>query len=69
MVNLPRPAAISTITWALDLFQPVMRSDGWRLLSAVSESMAEGYSLQSMMLRNEAGEPLAAARQVVAIFF
>lgn len=68
MVSFPNVAFISTMTWAIDLFQPPALSSGWRLVSSSSEHASEGYSLQSMMMWDETGEPLAAGRQVVALF-
>lgn len=68
MVSFPSVAFISTMTWSIDFYQPLAMSGAWRLVSSVSERAAEGYSLQNMMMWNEAGEPLAAGRQVVALF-
>lgn len=58
---------VSTVTWAVDLFQPVDRG-GWHLLQSVAEQTGEGYSLQGMNLWNDQGRRVIAARQVVAIF-
>jgi acyl-CoA thioesterase len=68
MVSFPKPAAVSTMTWSVDLHQPLVGSDGWHLLWSVSESTAEGYSLQDMRVYDQDGAPLASGRQVVAIF-
>ncbi len=67
MAVFPAPAPISTMTWAIDIAHPVDPT-GWSLLSSTSEQSADGYSLQSMSLWDEAGRRLAVARQVVAIF-
>lgn len=68
MVVFPEPAMISTMTWSIDIHQPLRGDGGWRLLWAESEQTADGYSLQNMALWNEAGERLLAGRQAVAIF-
>lgn len=68
MANFPRPAAVSTVTWGIDFHQPAPAASGWHLIRSVSEQAAEGYSLQEMRLFNRAGEALASARQLVAIF-
>ncbi len=68
MVSFPKPAAVSTMTWSLDLHQPLAQGEGWYLVWSSSESAAEGYSLQNMRVYTQAGEPLASGRQVVAIF-
>jgi acyl-CoA thioesterase len=67
MAVFPAPAPISTMTWAIDIAHPVDPT-GWSLLSSASEQSADGYSLQSMSMWDEAGRRLAVARQVVAIF-
>lgn len=67
MVVFPEPAMISTMTWSIDLHQPLI-GDGWRLLSAASEQTADGYSLQNMALWSQSGERLVVGRQAVAIF-
>lgn len=67
MAVFSAPAPISTMTWAIDIAHPVDPT-GWSLLSSVSEQSANGYSLQSMSMWDEAGRRLAVARQVVAIF-
>lgn len=67
MVAFPAPAPISTVTWSLDVLQPVELGE-WRLLSSASEQAADGYSLQAMSLWSRDGRRLAAGRQTVAIF-
>jgi acyl-CoA thioesterase len=68
MVSFPKPAPISTMTWGVDLHQPLVGVDGWHLVCSTSESAADGYSLQTMRVYNQAGEPLLSGRQVVALF-
>ena len=68
MANFPKPAPLSTMTWSVDVKQPLAAHTPWRLITSSSESAADGYSLQAMQVFNEAGELLALARQVVAIF-
>lgn len=67
MVAFPSPAPISTVTWSLDLLQPIA-AGGWRLLASQSEQAADGYSLQAMSLWSAEGRRLAVGRQTVAIF-
>lgn len=68
MTHFPNPAPISTMTWSVDVMAPPSDSDGWFLLSSSSEHTADGYSMQSMMMWDEHGAPLAVGRQAVAIF-
>jgi acyl-CoA thioesterase len=68
MSNFSRPAAISTVTWAVDLHRSPESSDGWHLIWSSSESAADGYSLQDMKVYDAAGHPLVSSRQVVALF-
>jgi acyl-CoA thioesterase len=68
MVHFPQPAPISTMTWGIDLVRAPASAEGWRLLWSSSEHAAGGYSLQSMLMWDEAGEPLAVGRQAVALF-
>lgn len=68
MVHFTKRAPISTITWSLEMLNPV--SDrGWRLLNLSSERSGDGYSCQALTVWSEAGVPLAVGRQTVALFF
>lgn len=68
MANFAKPAPVSTMTWSIDFHLPAADHAGWHLVYSSSESAEDGYSLQNMRVFSEAGEPLASARQVVAIF-
>ncbi|MDO6414953.1 thioesterase family protein [Sphingomonas sp. BIUV-7] len=68
MVRFPRLAPISTMTWGFDFYPETREASGWYLISSSSQAAHNGYSLQEMRVYNEQGEPLAAARQVVAVF-
>ncbi len=69
MIQFPAPAPISTMTWMIDLFQPVARGDnGWYLLRSRSEQAADGYSFQAMDVWDDSGRRVAVGRQVVALF-
>jgi acyl-CoA thioesterase len=68
MVHFPQPAPISTMTWSVDVMNIPASGDGWFLLSSSSEHAADGYSMQSMMMWDQAGAPVAVGRQAVAIF-
>lgn len=67
MIQFAAPAPISTMTWMIDLFQPIARA-GWYLLRSRSEQAAAGYSLQAMEVWDDAGRRVAVGRQVVALF-
>jgi acyl-CoA thioesterase len=63
------PAAISTMTWQIDLIAPEsIDPSGWFLFSTKVEANGDGYSLQEMAMWNEAGDPVAIGRQTVAVF-
>jgi acyl-CoA thioesterase len=68
MVQFPRPAPLSTLTWSVDFHQPLADASEWNLVWTSSEVAADGYSLQNMRVYNAAGDPLLSAQQVVAIF-
>lgn len=68
MTRFPSPAPISTISWTIDLTHPPASLDGWHLLRSVGDHTQDGYSMQAMELRDEAGTHLASGRQAVAIF-
>lgn len=68
LVSVPKPAPVSTITWQVDLVQPLVESCGWRLIWTSSERAASGYSIQNMRVWTAEGEPLISARQTVAVF-
>jgi len=68
MVHFPIQAPISTMTWTVDLTRQPERADGWYLLHSASDHAADGYSMQSMVLWDNAGAALAVGRQCVAIF-
>ncbi len=60
---------ISSLTWIVNLLTPTPRTtDGWWLLSAVTERAQHGCSSQVMTMWNAAGEPVAQGMQSVAIF-
>lgn len=67
-VSFPKPAAVSTMTWTMDFHRQPEAADDWHLIHSTSESAGEGYSLQAMRVYSRAGEPIASARQLVAIF-
>lgn len=67
VVGLDKWAPLSTITWAVDIFQPISEG-GWHLFRSAAEQTRDGYSLQTMTLWTAEGHRVVAARQVVAIF-
>ncbi|MBO9708367.1 MAG: thioesterase family protein [Caulobacter sp.] len=69
MALFPHFGPISTMTWSLDVVNPLAADDdGWRLLRSRAETIGEGYSTQEMHLWDARGRPLVLARQNVAVF-
>jgi acyl-CoA thioesterase len=66
-VAFPQAGPVSTMTWTLDVTQPLPAA-GWRLVRSASEQAGAGYSLQDMAVWDERGRRLAAGRQTVALF-
>lgn len=65
----PERAPISTMTWSFDILTDLPQSaSGWWLVRNTAQSAVQGYSAQDMTLWNDAGEPIMAMRQTVAIF-
>jgi acyl-CoA thioesterase len=57
------------MTWSLDLTSAAPESaSGWWLLDSVIDAAHGGYASQDMSLWNDAGELVARARQMVAVF-
>ena len=67
MAHFPSRAPISTMTWAIDIVQPLTQH-AWLLARSVSEACADGYSQQAMALFDPEGARVAAGRQTIAIF-
>jgi len=69
LVLFPEFAPFSTMTWSLDLTaaNPTSAS-GWWLLDSTIDAADGGYASQDMSLWNDAGELVARARQMVAVF-
>ena len=67
MTRFPQFAPISTLTWAVDLYQPIDHA-GWFLSRSAAEASADGYSQQAMEVFDLAGGRVASGRQTVAIF-
>lgn len=60
---------ISTMTWTIDMLGDMPASDtGWWLIQTIAQTAAVGYSAQDMGVWNDRGEPVAAMRQMVAVF-
>ncbi len=69
MAMFTAPAPISTMTWAMDVFDvPEAEGAPWRLMTCEAERVADGYSTQEMIIWGEDGTPLMLARQNVAVF-
>lgn len=78
LADAPPPAAmsaftglgmISTMTWMVDVLdQGALAAPGWRLLRSTAETIAEGYSAQTMTVWHEDGRAVLAGRQCVAVF-
>ncbi len=68
MPAFPRPAAISTATWSLDLMHAPTAINDWFLLRSTGEQASDGYAMQDMTLWNSTGRRLIQGRQCVAVF-
>lgn len=69
MARLSAPAAISSMTWQVDIADASSFAPGdWFLLRASDEHVGHGYSGQSMAIWDEQGQLVLAGRQNVAIF-
>jgi acyl-CoA thioesterase len=61
--------AISTMTWSIDMLTDTVETqNGWWLVRTAADTVAGGYSSQSMTVWNAAGNPVMASRQNVAMF-
>lgn len=67
MIVFPSPGSISTMTWGMDISQPLEVTE-WLLVHSRSEKANEGYSQQVMTVWNQRGERVGVARQTVAVF-
>jgi acyl-CoA thioesterase len=68
MASFTAPAPISTMSWSLDFAAPPPPPDDWVLVETVSDSAADGYSVQSSRFFDANGHAIALARQTVAVF-
>lgn len=63
------PAPVSSITWQFDVLTPTPTTrEGWWLCRSSAESIADGYSSQSMTIWNADRQPILSGRQLVAVF-
>ena len=63
------PLPVSTMTWMVELLAEHPRQDdGWRLVDVQADTIADGYSSQSLAIWDRAGRPLLVSRQSVAVF-
>lgn len=68
MTMFGAPAPISTMTWSVDVLVDRFDGTGWYLMQVIGDTVADGYSSQSMTMWDAAGRPVMAARQTVAIY-
>ena len=69
LVLFPEFAPFSTMTWSLDFTTDAPSSaSGWWLLDSRIDAASGGYAAQDMSLWNDAGQLVARARQMVAVF-
>lgn len=68
LVLLGRPAAVSSLTWQMDVVGPLDTRDGWRLLTTTGEHAHAGFSSQRMSIRDADGAAVAAQMQAVGVF-
>lgn len=63
------PAPVSTVTWQFDVLTPMPTTrESWWLCRSSAESIADGYSSQSMTIWNADRQPILTGRQLVAVF-
>lgn len=63
------PAPVSTVTWQFDVLTPTPTTrEGWWLCRSSAESIADGYSSQSMAIWSADRQPILTGRQLVAVF-
>jgi acyl-CoA thioesterase len=67
MASFTEFAPISSMTWTLDIAQPVVTGE-WFLLRSTSQRSGDGYSFQTMEIWNEQGSLVLSGSQTVAIF-
>lgn len=69
LVLARQPGQISTMTWSIDVLSTnIQTNDGWWLVRASSEMVANGYSSQAMTVWSATGTPVMACRQSLALF-
>lgn len=63
------PTMISSMNWSIDVLTETFETeDRWWLGRTTAETLANGYSAQSMAMWNTDGEPVMVSRQTVAVF-
>jgi acyl-CoA thioesterase len=67
MASFTEFAPISSMTWTLDMAQPVTAGE-WFLLRSTSQRASGGYSFQTMEIWNEQKQLVLSGTQTVAIF-
>ena len=59
---------VSTMQWQVNLLTPAPATTEWWLLRSTGDHARDGGSSQRMVMWNQAGEPIAAGTQSLAIF-
>ena len=60
---------VSTMNWMVDILTDFPIDDnGWRLVEVRADTVAAGYSSQSLNIWSASGKPLLTSRQCVAVF-
>jgi acyl-CoA thioesterase len=67
MASFTEFAPVSSMTWTLDIAQPVVAGE-WFLLRSTSQRAGDGYSFQIMEIWNEQKQLVLSGSQTVAIF-
>ena len=65
---MANPAPVSSMTWQIDLLGRPVPTEGWYLLRADTDHARGGVSSQRMAVWDQAGTPVAAQMQNVALF-
>ena len=69
MALFTAPGRISSMTWMAEfLTDNITTTDRWFLARHIADTVADGYSSQSMTLWNRDGTPIMIGRQTIAVF-
>ncbi|MEO1019033.1 MAG: thioesterase family protein [Pseudomonadota bacterium] len=65
----PSPAGFVSMSWYFDIVSDDLETrDGWWLVEETAENASQGYTSQSMLVRNSDGNPVLIGRQNMVLF-